>query len=63
MSWLVAPFTGIVTLEEDHILETEFKFNFELVGFGVTLRKTSRNIRSTFKSVFMELRGEILDWR
>lgn len=56
------PFTEIETLQTGQIQEAYFKFNFEHVGFGVTLRETSRN-KLTFKSIFLQPRGEARAWR
>lgn len=52
----MAPFNEVEIPEEDGIWEANFKFSFERVGFGVTLRETSRNNKLTFKSIFLEPR-------
>lgn len=54
----MTPFTGIGTMEADHISEADFKFNFELYGVWMTLRETSRNML-TLKPVFLEPGGQI----
>lgn len=54
----MATFTVIEALQADPIWEADFKFNFEHVGFGVTLRERSRNNKWTFKPIILKPRGE-----
>lgn len=48
----------IETLQADPIWEADFKFNFEHVGFGVTLREIIRNNKLTYEPIILKPRGE-----